>query len=337
MIPRACTLAAVLAALLVVAPASAAAPSATVTTIVEFDASASRLPEGLAVDRGGDVFVSFAPLGQLAEIDVDDGPAPSVDLVGSVPGVDPATDFGLLGLAIGPGGDVYGAAVSAAAQGVWRFDADGGAPERVPGTQTIGFPNGIAFDPHGNLYVASSSEGSAPTGAMRGGIWRVSRDGAVERLLVAEALGGTGALVPTGVGANGIAYRNGLLYVTNTEKGTLLSIPVGRDGSLGEPTVIASGAGLVGADGLALDSLGNVYIAVISQSMVVRVARDGAIDPVADASDGLDWPSSVAFAPGCDGPLYAVNFAIGTQFGNPPGAGPALLAIDVSGGGERAR
>jgi hypothetical protein len=24
-----------------------------------------------------------------------------------------------------------------------------------------------------------------------------------------------------------------------------------------------------------------------------------------------------------------VNFAIGTQFGNPPGAGPALLAIDV--------
>jgi sugar lactone lactonase YvrE len=257
--------------------------------------------------------------------------------VGSVPGVAPATDLGLLGLTIGPGGDVYGAVVSAAAQGVWRFDEDGGAPERVPGTEAIGFPNGLAFDPDGNLYVASSAEGSAPTGAMRGGIWRVSRDGAVERLLVDDVLGGTGALVPTGVGANGIAYRDGLLYVTNTEKGALLSIPVGRDGSLGEPTVVASAADLVGADGLALDSHGNVYIAVISQSKVVRVARDGAIEPIADASDGLDWPSSVAFAPGCDGPLYAVNFAIGGQFGSPPGAGPALLAIDVSGRGEPMR
>ena len=331
MIPRACTLAAVLAVVLVAAPASSAVASGTVTTIVEFDASASQLPEGLAVDRDGDAFVSFAPLGQLAETDLDDGPAPSVDPVGSVPGVDPATDLGLLGLAVGPAGHVYGAVVSAAAQGVWRFDEDGEAPERVPATEAIGFPNGIAFDPDGNLYVASSSEGLTPTGAMRGGIWRVSRDGAVERLLVDEVLGGTGALVPTGVGANGVAYRDGSLYVTNTEKGALLSIAVGSDGALGEPTVIASGADLVGADGLALDSRGSVYIAVISQSKVVRVAQDGAIELIADASDGLDWPSSVAFAPGCDGPLYAVNFAIGTQFGNPPGAGPALLAIDVSG------
>jgi sugar lactone lactonase YvrE len=322
----------VLAALLLVPLASGAAASGHVATIVEFDAAAGQFPEGLAVDEGGDVLVSFAPLGELAEIDLDEATSPRVEPVGSVPGVDPAADIGLLGLAIGPRGDVYGAVVAPAAQGVWRFDERSGTPERLAGTEAIGFPNGLAFYPHGNLYVASSSEPSSPAGALQGGIWRIAPDGSVERLLVDEALGGTGTLLlPTGVGANGIAYCDGALYVTNTDKGTLLRIPVDEDGALGEPAVVASGDDLVGADGIALDAHGNAYIAVITQSTVVRVTPDGAIEPVAAASDGLDWPSSVAFGPDGDGPLYAVNFAIGTQFGSPPGAGPALLAIDVSG------
>ncbi|HEX2102867.1 MAG TPA: SMP-30/gluconolactonase/LRE family protein [Solirubrobacteraceae bacterium] len=330
MIPRACAVA-FLAASFLLSLSSSAPASRHVDTIVEFDAFASQLPEGLAIDGSGDLFVSFAPLGQLAEIDVDEGEPAEVEPVGSVPGVNPATDIGLLGLAVRGGGDVYGAVVSAAAQGVWRFDDDHGPPERLPGTQAIGFPNGLAFDPDNNLYVTSSSEGTSATGAFLGGIWRISRDGSVERLLVDQALGGTGRLIPSGVGANGIAYRDGALYVTNTENGRLLRIAVRRDGSLGTPTTIASGAELVGADGLALDVHGNAYVAVISQSTIVRVTPGGDIRLVADASDGLDWTSSVAFgrAPGTEDVLYAVNFAIGTQFGNPPEAGPALLAIDV--------
>jgi sugar lactone lactonase YvrE len=329
-IPRACKVAASLAALLLVLLPSSAAGSTRVETIVKFDASASQLPEGLAVDRSGDIFVSFAPLGQLAEIDVDEDGPTRVEPVGTVPGVTPP-DIGLAGLALDADGDVYGAVISAAAQGVWRFDDDGRAPRRLRGTQVIGFPNGLAFDPNGNLYVSSSSEGRSSNGAFLGGIWRISREGSVDRLLVDEVLGGTGALLPSGVGANGIAYRDGVLYVTNSEKGSLLTIPVRRDGSLGAPTVAASGAELIGADGLALDVHGNVYVAVISQSKVVRVTPGGQIRLIADASDGLDWTSSLAFGrtPGTETTLYAVNFAIGTLFGNPPGAGPALLAIDV--------
>ena len=312
------------ALLLLVLPPRA---SGEVRTIVSFDATAGQNPEGLAVDGDGTVFVSFAALGQLARVEPG---AAKAEPFGTVPGIDPlAGDFGLLGLAVGPDGDVYGAVLATAARGIWRFDHRTGESERVLGTEAIGFPNGVAFDAHGDLYVTSSSEGVSATGALQGGIWRVARDGSVERLLVHEALGGLGEIVPVGVGANGIEWRDEVLYVTNTEKALLVTIDVERDGSLGAPQVVASDPALRGADGLALDGRGNAYVAVIEQSTVVRVARDGTIEPVAGAADGLDWPSSVAFGTrkGDRRTLYAVNFAIGPMFGAPPGAGPALLTI----------
>jgi sugar lactone lactonase YvrE len=319
--------------LLALALPGGAVASGHVRTIVRFDPAAEQLPEGVAVDKSGDVFVSLAPLGQLLKVKPwSTRPEP----FGSVPGVDPASDVGLLGLAVGRRGDVYGAVVSAAARGVWRFDRRTGAAERLPGTEAIPFPNSLAFDRRGHLYVASSAEGRSPSGGLLGGIWRISRDGSVDRLLVDKALGGTGELQPGGAGANGIAYRHGVLYVTNTEKGTLLTIPVRRDGTLGPPGVLARGPQLLFPDGLALDAHGNAYVAVISQSTVVRVTPDGAIAPLADASDGLDWPSSVALGTGRGKrkQLYAVNYAIGPRFGNPPGAGPALLTIDLGARGR---
>jgi hypothetical protein len=52
---------------------------------------------------------------------------------------------------------------------------------------------------------------------------------------------------------------------------------------------------------------------------------------VVSANDGIDFASSLAFGTvkRQRKTLYAVNFAIGPLFGFPPGAGPALLAIDA--------
>ena len=305
------------------------AHAGSVRTIVELDAEAGQQPEGVAVDRAGNVFMSLAPLGQLLKL-APGATEPAV--FGAVPGIDPqAGDLGMLGLAVDRRGDVYAGVVAEAAQGVWRFDRRTGAATRLPGTERIPFPNGLAFDGRGNLYVASSSEGPAPGGGFLGGIWRISRRGAVERMVADPVLGGTGQLVPGGVGANGIAHRRGHLFVVNTEMGTLLRIRVRPDGSLGVPRVLASGAALGGADGVALDVRGRIYVAVIGQSAIVRVDRRGRIRPVADAGDGLDWVSSLAFDTrrGHRRTLYAVSFAIGTRFGNPPGHGPALLTVPV--------
>jgi sugar lactone lactonase YvrE len=323
------TLAVVLAALLLALLAGVGAATNDVRRIVAFDPAAGQLPEGLAADRAGNLFMSLSPLGQVLKLEPG---ATAPELFGSVSGIDAAAgDLGMAGLAVDRRGDVYAAVNAKAAQGVWRFDRKTGAATRLPGTEKIPFPNGLAFDRRGALYVASSSEGPSAGGVLQGGIWRVSRKGSVERILVDEVLGGLGQLIPGGIGANGIAHRDGVLYVTNSEKATLLRIRVRPGGSLGAPKVIASDPRLAGADGLALDVRGNVYVAVITQSSIVRVGRKGVISHIADASDGLDWASSLAFGTRKRDrrTLYAVNFALGTQFGNPPGAGPALLAIQI--------
>lgn len=125
-------------------------------------------------------------------------------------------------------------------------------------------------------------------------------------------LAGTGDFAPPfPIGANGIAIRHNTVYVTNTEKASLVMFPVLPDGSPGTPHVLAQGPALGGADGIALDVHGTVWIPVISQSTIVRVSPDGAIDTFATADDGLDWPSSIAFGTGRGErkTLFAVNFS----------------------------
>src|SRR5262249_38827294 len=85
------------------------------------------------------------------------------------------------------------------------------------------------------------------------------------------------------------------------------------DGRAGTPEVVVEDcAMLAGADGLTLDQAGNVYVAVNSRNQVVRVQPNGAMDVLATAADGLDFPSTVRFgrAAGDQNQLYIVNFAV---------------------------
>jgi sugar lactone lactonase YvrE len=295
-----------------------AVATAHVRRVLTFDASAGELPESVVVDRRGTIYVSLAPLGQVRAIAPDGGQ----QVVATLPA---GSGFGALGLALGPRDDVY-VAVSTfdrATNGVYRVGR-GGRVERLPGTEAIVLPNGLVFDRRGDLFVTDS---------VGGAIWRVPANGSAELWLQHPLLqGDNSAPPPVPLGVNGIAFGDGTLFVTNTEKGSVIRVPVKRDASPGTLSVLAQGPALMGADGLTLDTRGSLYVAVNGQNTVVEVSPGGAtLTTLATAADGLDSPSDVAFGQGRRDrrTLFVVNFAIGPAFGFPPGAGPALSAMNV--------
>jgi sugar lactone lactonase YvrE len=289
---------------------SAPAHAAEIETLVTFDLGAGELPEGVAIDTRGNVFVGLtAPVSEIRKIAPSGEQTTLADLgLGG---------FGPLGLAVDARGNVYAAAASfdPATQGVYRIAPDGTAT-RLPGTGAIAFPNGLTFDQRGNLFVADST----------GSVWRIPRVGEAEvwsddPLLVGD--GSAGAGVP--IGANGITYRTNEIVVGNTDLGLLVSIPVLPDGSAGEATVIADDPAIFGVDGLAVDVHGTIYACVIVQSTIVRVGGDG-ITTLADADDGINGASSIAFG---QGPrdhrsLYGVNFGVFS-----PQPTPSLFRLPV--------
>ena len=274
------------------------AQAADIETLVTFDLGAGELPEGVAVDKVGNIYVSLvAPVSEIRKIAPSGEQTTLVDLgLGG---------FGPLGLAIDARGNVYVAAATfdPATQGVYRITHDGTAT-RLPGTEAIAFPNGITFDQRGNLYVADSS----------GAVWRIPRRGSAELWIRDPLLLGDGSAgVGVPVGANGITFRTPKeIVVGNTDLGILVSIPIRPHGSAGEPTVIADDPAILGIDGLAVDVHGTVYACVIAQSTIVRIGDDGSIETLADADDGINGASSIAFGQGRRDrkSLYGVNFGI---------------------------
>jgi sugar lactone lactonase YvrE len=297
-----------------------AAANAGLETFVAFDPATAEFPESIATDKTGDLYVSMFVLDQIRRF----GPTGAQTVVTQLPrGATPA------GVKLDASGTLYVAATgfdlasgqtNPTTRGVYRVGRDGSA-ERLPGTEGISFPNDLAFDNRGNLYVTD------PAG---GAVWRIDRNGAVVRWVDDPLLHGTGELLGFAYGANGIAFSHGRLIVSNTERGLLVAIPIERAGEAGKPTVVSSSPLLIGVDGIALEAHGNVYCAVNGQNTLVTVRVDGSIDVLATAADSLDQPSSVAFGTGASDheTLFVVNFAVASPVPTP---GVLKLAVGVHG------
>lgn len=307
-------------------------------------------PEGVAADKFGNVFVSIGgvsgPRGAILRFTAEGDKSVLVDF--GTPGA--------VGLAVDADGDVYVARATAPNNGVFRVDRHGHAV-RLPGTEQIVMPNGLAFDHHGNLYVTETfsfdpplvtyPNGFAPAFG-RGGIWRIPKCGLAELWLRDDLLTGLGpTLFPYPVGANGIAFYHGDLYVINTDKALVVRVPVLHHGAPGQleiwkqvaevPESLFNGSPFIPLmlDGLALDVHGNVYIAVPSRAAIVRINADDlsqetlAAYPVAPLPDA---PLSLAFRMGKGerGSLFISNGGIsGMIVPGLPWAGPGLLKIGV--------
>lgn len=149
----------------------------------------------------------------------------------------------------------------------------------------IALPNGLAFDKDGNLYVTSSSEGT---------IYKVSKAGKLELFLQHDLLKSHDP--KSQFGANGIAVtRTGVIYVANTADSNIIKIS-GKDVRIFGPE-----KGFEGADGVALDSADNLYVAQNRLNVISALTPAGERIVIAENEDSdgrkgeLESPASLVF------------------------------------------
>ncbi len=297
------------------------------STIVTFNAQAREFTEGVVVDSDGNVFASISgPHGRVVRIAPDSNTA---DEFGKVEGLLPDDFPGLLGLAVDEDGNVYGTVVSknAAANGVWRFDADSGDASRLRGTEKIPFANAVIVD--GDTIYVSDTTGADGKGA----VWRVPENGSAAIWAQNDLLAGNGSAgFGFPLGANGIDVYDGTVYVGVTETAKIVAIPIEDDGSAGDVSTFAdlskAGPGGVPAavDGIDVDDEGSIYVAAPIIHTVLKVSSDGMeSSTVADATDNLDGPASVAVG---ENEIYIANFS-GALGEASNGKGPSIVRVPI--------
>ncbi len=244
----------------------------------------------------------------------------------------------LLGLVVDKEGDVWAAMEGGDDHGVWRVKANGDGKVRISGSEQINFPNALAFDANGNLYVSDSGPTLPPVG---GAIWRLKKGASSLELWTDDS-----ALAPLPddpfgfptVGANGIAfYPPDSIYVANTEKGQLFRFPVLPDGSAGAAEAVTPFYALPSIDGIAVDVHGNIHAVLPGHAILGFLPPVVSIDPDSGVAmrsslegfDGdFDIPLSLAFGTG-PGQKTSVFVTNGDLPVAPVGPGPSLLRVKV--------
>jgi hypothetical protein len=268
-------------------PAQAAsAPVSHARVIERFNGSAGQLPENVALAPDGVVDLSFAPAHQVARVEPDGTltvlatlPAPADGGIHT-----PVVGFALsTGLVRADDGTLYlgYAAGDASLTGIWRLRPGASKLERIAALPADSLPNGLALEREtGTLYTADS---------VRGVVWSVPAAGGTPIVWsAAPQLAAAGFL-----GANGIKVHHGAVWVSNTDQGLLVRIPIAHDGTAGAAEVRAWNLTFID-DFSFIDGSDRVLAALNGPSEVALVQPDGTHTIVLTAADGLQNPTSVA-------------------------------------------
>lgn len=201
---------------------AASAPLSCARIAAHFDLTRHQMPENIALAPDGSAYVTFAAARQVARIDSRG----TTRILATLPApADGGLHTPVLGFALTTGivrahdGTLYFLYATGTADltGLWRL-RPGGEPQRIAALPAAGLPNGLTLDPRTHtLYVTDSVLGTISSVPTSGGTPRTWS--------TAPELASTGFL-----GANGLKIRNGALWATNLDRGTLLRIPILRDG-----------------------------------------------------------------------------------------------------------
>ena len=271
--------------------------SSAVSILVDLDpASVDRtvIVESITADREGRLYLPDRVSGNILRVDPK---APTPMVVGriesrEIKGKKVRADGG--GVAFNQQGDLFIA--TGPFSEVVRIrgtDLNPGKPgvAQTFATGTAG-ANGIAFDRRGNLYVS---------GGRNGIVYRVGPGGgAAEPVVKIEP---HARKLPDGkseqsIVANGLAFdAKNALYIADTARGGIWKVEIGADGKGRKPILWAQSPLLEGADGLAFDPAGNLWVAANERNALVIVAPDATVREVAkNGSAGpLEFPSAIVF------------------------------------------
>ncbi|MCX5414257.1 SMP-30/gluconolactonase/LRE family protein [Streptomyces sp. NBC_00059] len=266
-----------------VTTATAAQPPS-VRVIAHLDMAGGQRPENITLEPGGSAVVTFAYSRQIARITKDG----KVRILATLPApaagsTTPALSQPFLGgIVRADDGTLYFlyATGSSDLTGVWRLRA-GGTAQRIAALPADGLPNGLALDRSTRrLYVADSVLGT---------VWRVPLTGGdPTRWSSGPELAADGFL-----GANGIKVHRGSVWVSNLDQGTVLRIPVTRQGGAG--SVETRATGLTNIDDFVFTGSGDTLMAAINADNTIDLVKpDGSHTVVLTGADGIENPTSLA-------------------------------------------
>jgi hypothetical protein len=249
--------------------------------VARFNLAGGETPEASALAPDGSADVSLAKASTAVNVTRDGRVTP----LGQVPRSGDCPTLGIpfgAGIARTPGGAVYLVNCTGNTDtGVWRLDGLDPATQiaRLPQASV---PHGMALDQRdGDLYVADSS---------RGVVWRIPVAGGKATVWAS----GPALQKISLFGANGVVVHDDAVWVSNTDQGTMVEIPIRRDGTAGPIRTAASGfPGDIGS--FTVFGRDDTIVATLTRSNQVVLITPGEHPQVLlTAADGLSNPTDVA-------------------------------------------
>jgi sugar lactone lactonase YvrE len=335
----------VLAGLLLVALAAPAGASTAVwepSTLATFSAGDyGAFAEGMAADSHGRLFVSLTTWGYYDDTTADSN-------IGTIWRVAPNGAKKLVAtMDLSPNGMLTGVAVDrldrvfvafyefadpqSIGSGVFRVGS-GGAMTKVVSLPAGTFPNGLAFH-DGRAYITDSATGAVWRARIGSGVAAPAAPW-LEHALLAP---GDPQSDPTmsGIGANGIAFRGDRMFVSVSDYGRIVRVPVKRDGSPGAPRVVCEKPELLTADGIAFDTLGGLWVTTNAGTTgaspsggLYRLSVSAGLWRIADDPGWLNYPAMPVFGTirGARSTLFVEN---GAYFSYDDLVGPDIRVLHV--------
>ncbi len=239
----------------------------------------------------------------------------------------------MTGIICGKSGKLYAALDSKNIEipsGVYQISSDGGKAKLFASSKYLVFPNGFVFDRKQNLYVADSQSNS---------ILKIASSGKVYRWAHGKLFSGDPAFCPqkgTGkiMGANGITIdqKEKNIYVTNTDKASLIKIPILKNGSSGKPRIIVGPNCnlLAGADGV-ISYKKFFLIAINRQNKLIAINQKTFSTKLIHQGAPLSFPASlVVMHTNAGDALFATNFSVMAAITNPGQQTPGITLTHFS-------